>query len=429
MFKNWFKKKSISDVGQEKALNSVSGNHLWNRVLVDEPYSGAWQKNDELTQNQKACFPTVFSCISLISKDIGKMGLTLKSWKDGVLQSTGHPYDLRYILKKPNQFQTWQQFQEYWTNCLLLRGNAYIFIVRDVFGVPARLVCLNPDLVQPLVSDTGEVFYSVYNDLLAQTEVENIPASEIIHDRINCLYHPLVGLSPIFACGVAAGVGHHILHTTSKLFSNGARPASLLVAPGPLEKSKAEEMQKRWNEKFTGAGVGGTAVLSDGVQYTQLGISAIDAQTIEQLKYSSFMIATAFNVPPFKLGLEPPPSDVQSANEIYFSDCIQSYVESRENLLDEALELKEKYRCELFLDIDALIRMDRTSKMNFFSTGTQRGIFSPNEARAEFGYGPVKGGESPMIQQQNYSLEAIQKRDAKDDPFEKSSGSGGSNSE
>lgn len=420
MFKNWFKKKDISDLAQEKGLRAVSGNHHWNRILVDEPYSGAWQKNDELTQNQKACFPTVFSCISLISKDIGKMGLTLKRWKDGVLQSTGHPFDLRYILKKPNHFQTWQQFQEYWTNCLLLRGNAYIFIVRDVFGVPARLVCLNPDLVQPLVSESGEIFYSVYNDLLAQTEPENIPASEIIHDRINCLYHPLVGLSPIFACGVAAGVGHHILHATSKLFSNGARPASLLVAPGPLENSKAKEMQKRWNEKFTGNGIGGTAVLSDGVQYTQLGISAIDAQTIEQLKYSSFMIATAFNVPPFKLGLEPPPSDVQSANEIYFSDCIQAYVESRENLIDEALELKTKYSCELYLDIDALIRMDRTSKMNFFSTGTQRGIFSPNEARAAFGYGPVSGGESPMIQQQNYSLEAIRKRDAKDDPFEKS---------
>jgi hypothetical protein len=30
---------------------------------------------------------------------------------------------------------------------------------------------------------------------------------------------------------------------------------------------------------------------------------------------------------------------------------------------------------------------------------------------------PVKGGESPMIQQQNFSLAALAKRDAKDDPF------------
>lgn len=389
---------------------------------IHEPYSGAWQKNDELTLDQKTSFFAVFACISLISKDIGKMGLTLKAWKDGVLQKSNTPRDLKVIFKKPNHFQTWQQFQEQWTNSLLMRGNAYIFIVRDVFGVPVRFVCLNPDLVQVLVSEDGDVFYSVYEDYLAQTELENIPASEIIHDRINCLYHPLVGLSPIFACGVAAGLGTHILNTTSKLFSNGARPASLLVAPGPLDPEKAKKMQQRWNEKFTGAGVGGTAVLSDGVKYIQLGISAVDAQTIEQLKYSAFMVATAFNVPPFKIGLEPPPSDVQSANEIYFSDCIQSYVESRENLIDQALELKEKYKCELFLDIDALIRMDRTSKMTYLKTGVGAGIITPNEARADIGLPPIDGGNTVYMQQQNYSIGALSKRDAKDDPFASGSG-------
>lgn len=34
-----------------------------------------------------------------------------------------------------------------------------------------------------------------------------VPASEIIHDRMNCLFHPLVGISPIFACGLAAMAG------------------------------------------------------------------------------------------------------------------------------------------------------------------------------------------------------------------------------
>lgn len=415
---NWIK-KSFS--GNEKALSGISG-HNQNHDFIHEPFSGAWQRNMELTTEKKSGFFAVFACVSLISKDIGKMGITLKAFKQGVLQKTGVPKDLKIVMKKPNKFQTWQQFQEQWTTSLLLRGNAYIFIVRDVFGVPVRLVCMNPDLIRVLVSDDGDVFYSVYNDPLAQTEAENIPASEIIHDRINCLYHPLVGLSPIYACGVAAGLGTHILSATSMLFKNGARPASLLVAPGPLDPEKAKKMQDRWNEKFTGSGVGGTAILSDGVAYHQIGISAVDSQTIEQLKYSAFMVATAFNVPPFKIGLEKPPSDVQSANEIYFSDCIQSYVESRENLLDDALELKEKYNCEMFLDIDALIRMDRTSKMAYLKTGVGASVITPNEARAELGLPPISGGDTVYMQQQNYSIDALSKRDAKSDPFEKSSG-------
>ena len=71
--------------------------------------------------------------------------------------------------------------------------------------------------------------------------------------------------------------------------------------------------------------------------------------------------------------------------------------------------------------------MDSISQMNFYSLGVQRGIFAPNEARAVFNYKPVTGGDTPYMQQQNYSLEAISKRDAKDDPF--ASGSGKSTGE
>ena len=44
-------------------------------------------------------------------------------------------------------------------------------------------------------------------------------------------------------------------------------------------------------------------------------------------------------------------------------------------------------------------------------------IVSINEGRAKLGYGPTKGGESPLSQQQYYSLEALAKRDAQADPF------------
>jgi hypothetical protein len=45
------------------------------------------------------------------------------------------------------------------------------------------------------------------------------------------------------------------------------------------------------------------------------------------------------------------------------------------------------------------------------------GILSPNEQRAKLDKRPVEGGDSPMVQQQNFSLEALAKRDAQDDPF------------
>ncbi len=70
-------------------------------------------------------------------------------------------------------------------------------------------------------------------------------------------------------------------------------------------------------------------------------------------------------------------------------------------------------------DLKALIRMDSTAQMQNLKLGIDGAILCTNEARQELGLKPVEGGDSPMVQQQNYSLAALAKRDSKDNPFEK----------
>jgi hypothetical protein len=61
--------------------------------------------------------------------------------------------------------------------------------------------------------------------------------------------------------------------------------------------------------------------------------------------------------------------------------------------------------------MDPVSRADRADKL------IRAAIWSPNEGRLVENLAPVTGGESPMIQQQNYSLAALAKRDSKEDPF------------
>jgi len=161
------------------------------------------------------------------------------------------------------------------------------------------------------------------------------------------------------------------------------------------------------------------AVLGDGAKYEIISISADDAQLIDQLKLTGEIVCSVFHVPPFKVGIGsiPTGTKIEDLNEIYYSDCLQHYIESIENLLDAHLELEDGVEIEA--DLDTLIRMDSTSKIDYLTKGTQGGIIAPNEARAELGYAPVMGGDTPLMQQQNYSLAALAKRDAKDDPFSK----------
>lgn len=403
---------------RKKSLSSVNSGGAWNSLFVQEPFSGAWQKNQELTREDLAAHPAVFSCVSLISQDIGKMGVLLKQQKGSIKVNVPIPNDLR-VLTKPNHYQNWQQFLEFWMICRKLRGNVYVFKVRDPWGAVAKLVLLNPDQVKPLVSDYGQVLYQLGMDNLNQTESVIVPASEIIHDRENCLFHPLVGIPAITAYGLASGVGLNILKNSKTIFGNLSRPSGILVAPGPISKEKAEQAGAAWNANYSGQNVGKTAVLGDDLKYQPISMTASDSQTIQQLEMTNNVICSVLHVPAFKVGYGPIPSGkISDHSEIYFSDCLQSPVEAIENLIDDALDLKDR-NLEVFLDIDALLRMDKETKMAIQERGVKASIFTPNEARATFDLEPLAGGDTVYMQQQNYSLEALGKRDQKEDPFGK----------
>ena len=404
----WFNKKS---------LTSTPSNGSW-FPLVHEPYAGAWQKGDELRRSDALGFHAVFACVSLISSDIGKLCIKTKSVKDGVLQPVKSR--TQTILSKPNKHQTWQQFAENWITSKLLRGNTYVFKQRDIFGDVWQLWVLNPDRVKVLVSDDGDVLYRISRDKLFGLDEMLVPASEIIHDRFNCLYHPMVGLSPITACAMSVGLGLSIQHNAKTLFGNNSRPSGILTTPSDISKEKAEKIKAEWQQNYAGVNRGGIAVLGSGAKYEPIAMSASDSQAIEQLKMTTETVCSVFHVPAFKVGMGEAKAGqkVSDLNEIYYSDCLQHYIEAMENLLDEHLDFEAGVECEA--DLSPLIRMDSTSQIMYLKEGTLSGIFSPNEARAMLGLPPVVGGESPLMQQQNYSLAALARRDNSDDPFGKS---------
>ena len=157
------------------------------------------------------------------------------------------------------------------------------------------------------------------------------------------------------------------------------------------------------------------------MKYISLAMNASDSQMIEQLQMSAKIVCSVFHIPPFKIGIDAIPAGqkVSDLNEIYYSDCLQSIIEARENLLDDGL-LLNSFGVEAFLDIETLIRMDSASQMTRLKDGVGAAIMTPNEARQKLGLGPLEGGNTVYMQQQNYSLEALSKRDQKDDPFGKS---------
>lgn len=386
--------------------------------LIRESFMGAWQKNVEIKVDSVLSFHAVFACQTLIASDVAKLRVKLVEQDSAGIWSETKRTAYSPVLRKPNGYQNRIQFFESWVLSKLQSGNAYILKQRDGRGVVTKMYVLDPNRVKPLVAENGEVFYDLNSDHLSELKDPIIvPAREIIHDRFNCFFHPLVGLSPIFANGLAAMQGLSIQDGSAKFFANGSRPGGVLTAPGSIGDETAARLKAYWDSNFSGANAGKVAVLGDGLKYEQMATKAVDAQLIEQLKWSAEVVCSTYHVPPYKIGIgaQPTYNNVQALNTEYYSQCLQVLIESIELCLDEGLATGETLGTEF--DLDNLLRMDSVTQMQVLKESA--GILSPNEQRAKLDKKPKSGGDSPMLQQQNYSLEALAKRDAQPDPFGK----------
>ena len=390
--------------------------------IVREPYTGAWQHNDPITAPTALSYFAVYACVTLISTDIGKLNLRLVAQdNDGIWSETTNPA-YSPVLRKPNRYQTIHKFIEQWISSKLIAGNAYVLKQRDERGVVSALYVLDPSRVQVLIAPDGAVYYGLKRDDLTGVSGEDVivPAREIIHDPMVTLFHPLLGVTPLYACGMAAFQGISIQTQSENFFRNGGYPGGLLIAPGDIKQGQAEALAAKWKTQFSGNKAGNIAVLANNLKYEPLSISAEDAQLIDQFKYTAQMICSCYHVPPALLDLgddAPNVSDLEALLQKYHSQCIQSLLTNLETSLDEGLELKTPHGTEF--DIDDLIWMVTATKTKAAADSIGAGALSPDEARRKyFGLGPVEGGDTPYLQQQNFSLAALAERD-RNDPFSK----------
>lgn len=411
---------TISTAVRRSMMYPVDIRSGWSNI-IREPTTGAWQRNEEISVDTATAQHAVYTCITRIASDIGKLRPTLvQMTKDGIWA----PYEapaFSPVLRKPNRYQNSIQFGEWWATSKLMRGNTYALKQRDGRNVVVALYILDPDRVTPMVADDGSVWYQLGADNLSGVPTGGllVPASEIIHDRMNCLFHPLVGISPLYASALAASQGLNIQKDSASFFANGSRPGGILTAPGNISDANAARLKDYFDNNFAGSNRGKVAVLGDDLKYTSLRMTSTEAQLIEQLGWTSTVVCSTFHVPPFKVHLGPIPTGMKvgDINLIYFADCLQSLIEQMEACLDEGLSLPPSI--ETRFDIDGLSRMDPLMQADILSKYVGGAIMAPNEARARVQLSPIEGGDSVYLQQQNYSLEALAKRDAAGPPKSK----------
>lgn len=386
--------------------------------IIREGFAGAWQTNTINTNIADVLsHPTVFACITLIAGDIAKMRLELVREEDNDVWAPTESPSFSPVLRTPNGWQTPFQFFQYWMISKLKTGNTYALKRRDQRGVVDALYVLDPQMVRPLIAPDGSVFYELHTDHLSTLPANVVvPAREIIHDLFNPLFHPLVGVSPLYACGIAAILGMKIQANSTHFFGNGSQPGGILTAPGPISDTSAKRLKEEWEKNFGGANRGRVAVVGDGLKYEAMAESADKSQLNEQWDSASQAIAVAFHVPWYLVGGPMPPyNNIQALNVQYYTQCLQPLTTAIEQVMDAGLGLSPDkiggVRLGTQFNINDLLWMDSATMMDVISKGVGAGVLKPNEGRARLNLGPVQGGNTPYLQVQNYSLAALDKRD------------------
>ena len=382
--------------------------------VVREPFAGAWQAGMGVdSRHELLAFSAVYACVDRIASDISKLGIRYVKQVGNIWQDASAP---RFTapLRRPNPYQNRIQFVKAWQVSKLLAGNTYVLLVRDMLRNVIAMYVLDPTRVVPLVAPSGAVFYQVAADpLRGLPEQVTIPASEIIHDRGICPWHPLIGVSPIVAAAAAGTMGNRIQQNSRKFFGNMSRPGGILSAPGKISDETANRLKTHWETNYGGENAGRLAVVGEGLKYETVMMTATDAQLVEQLRWAVEDVARCYHVPLYKIGADPTGSktaaNIGALEQSYYTDCLQAPIEELELCLDDGFEVPDGQGFDV--DVRGLLRMDPAARYDAHSKAVGGGWMAPNEARAAENMAPVPGGDTPYLQQQNYSLRALAERD------------------
>jgi HK97 family phage portal protein len=253
---------------------------------VEETYAGV-----DITPHGSLASSTVTACVRLLSESVASLPLHVYRRTDnGKVRATDHPlYGLLH--DKPNDYQTSYVWRAHMLASVLLHGNAYSAIERDMQGRIGALWPLESTRVT-VKAEGGELFYEAF----IRGERRRYAFGDVLHIKGPSL-DGVTGLSIIKLA--RQGIGLDLAQTQfgASLYKNKARPGLILKSPQALGPEAKDKLRESFSEKFSGAlNAGKVVVLEGGLEIDKVGFSADDAQFLQSRQFSVQDICRWFKV-------------------------------------------------------------------------------------------------------------------------------------
>jgi len=311
---------------------------------------------------------------------------------------------LSRLMKTPNDYQSISDFMLNLTRSLYAKGESFAVGIRNNRNEIGELHLMRDG--QAHVGTDGSIFYSLSGNEVIDHRFSfslPVPARDVLHVRLHTPRHPLKGESPILSTVLDRALANAALNQQITYFLNQARPSFILESDLPLNAGQMKEARESWERQTTGDNVGKAPMMAYGWKAKPITGNAKDAELAELLKMNDQNIALAFRMPLQVLGLG---GTTFASTELLMQSWIASGLGFALNHIEEAFgqlfSLKGVPDEYLEFDTRALLRSAFRERIEGFVRGVMGGIFSSDEARADFDLPETPGGHGamPRVQQQ-----------------------------
>ena len=337
-----------------------------------------------VTQDTAFTSTAIISAITLLADSVAMM--PLYPYKE--IGSRLERLPMPLVLRKPNAEQTMFDFIHQAIATLAVHGTVFIYAPREG-GQLIEMRNIHPDRVSITLDGNGERQYEIIGS-------KDIYSSDVIK-QIDWLRFPnqVRGVSPLESLRQTIGTSLAIDRFLAQFYGDGATPSSVLETDNNLSPEAAEVLRNTWFDTHYKSRK--PAVLTGGLKWRSVTVSASDMDTINHREAIVRDIARAYRIPLHMIngsgGDSQTYQNVESAGINFLRHTLMPYCKRLEDCISELLPPQEKVR----FDTNEIARADQLTRVRAQQTMIMSGTLTPNEARQIEGREPYEGGDQFIL--------------------------------
>jgi len=318
--------------------------------------------------------------------------------RGGKKKDFNHP-NYKLLSIQPNFLMTSYTWRSIIVPYILLWGNSYNVIEWEKGGAyrPKAIMPIHPSNVIDIKIEKGALMYYIQLDDGTKMKIDQ---SSMLHFR--GLGNNVVGKSVLDYAADCLGGAKATEIFGNKFYENGANPSGVLSTDVVLDKNSYKNIKSSWDKVHSGVNNSNkTAILEQGLKYTQLSIPQDAAQFLETKRFSIEDQARWMKLPPHMIQDLSHATytniDAQDLNLVKHS--ILPLVKNIEQEIDRKLfRVQEQGKVYVKFNLEGLLRGDIKTRYEAHKIGIQNGFITLNEARMMEGLEPKDGLDSTWMQ-------------------------------